>query len=160
MRISFDLDGVITDGDANSFFTSLRQSSLSFEQQRKAALGFYASCKPKYLPSLLMSQGDTGFIITSRQPEAQALTYRWLRQHHILLPVYFVDPFGDIDWLSYEEASREAGKRKARVIQSVGSTIHYDNNPFIASELCRQLPGWTVFPMNDIFGIKKGGVTK
>lgn len=157
MRISFDMDGVITDGDANKVFTALRQSSLSPEERREAALRFYSSCKPKYFPSRFMKESDTGFIVTSRQPEAQGITHYWLRQHHILLPVYFADPLGDIDWGNYEVASREAGKRKARIIQAIGSTIHYDNNPVIASELGKVLPGdWIVVPVNDIFAIKKG----
>ena len=139
MRISFDLDGVISDGRAHEFFVEM-ESTLPPARWPPAKHNFYSSCNLRCSPYSLMKDDDIGFIITSRQPDSQRLTRDWLRRHNITLPVFFADPLGLIDWSNYPQASADAGVRKALIIQHLRADVHYDNNPHILTVLRRLLP--------------------
>ena len=140
MRISFDLDGVISDGKAHEFFVEM-ENTLPADQWPAAKQSFYRSCKLRCSPYALMNDGDSAFIITSRQPDSHQLTRDWLRNLKITLPVFFADPLGLINWSNYTEASADAALRKASIIQHLQVDLHYDNNPHIVMTLRKLLPG-------------------
>ena len=148
MRISFDLDGVITDGRAHEFFVEM-ESTLPPARWPAAKQSFYASCTLRCSPYSLMAADDIGFIITSRQPDSQQLTRDWLREHDITLPLFFADPLGLINWSTYPEASTDAGIRKALIIQHLRVNVHYDNNPHIVTVLRKLLPEVTCIQVQD-----------
>ena len=139
MRISFDLDGVITDG-ANWFFNLCEAIGNDNEQVKVARLRFYSSCALKYHPKLFMAEDDTGCIITARKSEAAVITYSWLSKHGINFPVFFVDGADNIDWVDYAKGSMEAAKRKAEVIKALDIEVHFDNNRYIVEELRILIP--------------------
>jgi len=141
MRLSFDLDGVITNLE-RSFFKKLDAQGIDHLPTR---LQYYASRSLLHHPGCFMTGSDKGFIITARKPESVSVTKLWLAKHHINLPVYFVDPNGDIPWeSSYQRASYLAAERKAEAIQRLGTDIHFDNNPFIVEYLQATLPSLKV----------------
>ena len=140
MRLSFDLDGVITDLE-RSFFQELDDRGVD---DPIARLEYYASRALIHHPRSFMAPGDKGFIITARKPESVSVTKVWLAKHQIRLPVTFVDPKGTIDWSSYEVASKVAAKRKAAAIKRLRADIHFDNNPFIVEYLQANLPSLKV----------------
>jgi hypothetical protein len=140
MRVSFDLDGVITDGRAHEFFVEM-ENTLPSNQWPAAKHHFYSSRNLRCSPYTLMNDGDIGFIVTSRQPDSQQLTRDWLRNRKITLPVLFADPLGLINWSNYPEASADAALRKASIIQHLQVQLHYDNNPYIVTTLRKLLPG-------------------
>lgn len=140
MRISFDLDGVITNGQAKEFFAEMRKTYPPSEWSAMKH-HFYSSCELKSSPYSLMNEGDIGFIITSRQPDSQQLTHDWLQKHNITLPVFFADPLGSISWANYPKASVDAARYKALIIDRLRIDMHYDNNPYIIKTLRKLLPG-------------------
>ena len=139
MRISFDLDGVISNGQAYEFFAEMRRAYPPSEWPTMKH-HFYSSCELKSSPYSLMNEDDVGFIITSRQPDSQQLTREWLQEQNITLPVFFADPLGLIDWADYPKASVNAARYKALIIQELEIDIHYDNNPYIIKTIRELLP--------------------
>ena len=134
MKISFDLDGVITDGA--SWFFSLCEGIGNWNDSVVAArLRYYSTCKLKYNPQLFLSRLDEGFIISARKSEAINVTKDWLRRHGILLPMYYIAGADEINWASYEEASLEVAKQKLAIIRQLAIEVHFDNNPYIVAEL-------------------------
>ena len=136
MKISFDLDGVIT--DASSWFFSICEAIGNWNESVKAArLRYYQTCKLKYNPQLFLSRLDEGFIITARKTESGEITKAWLRRHGILLPIFYLPNADIIDWTDYEYASIEAAIQKAKLIRHLDINIHFDNNPYIVEKLRR-----------------------
>ena len=134
MKISFDLDGVITDG-ANWFFNLCEAIGNDNKQVIAARARYYSNCKLKYHPSLFMSKDDKGFILTARKTEATTITGAWLDRYGIRLPVYYIDGADNIDWRDYAKASIEVAKQKAKEIKRLRIEVHFDNNRFIVEEL-------------------------
>ena len=139
MRISFDLDGVITNGGAHEFFAEMRKTYPPSEWTTMKH-HFYSSRELKSSPYSLMNEDDVGFIITARQPDSQELTREWLQGQNITLPLYFADPLGLIDWVDYPKASVKAARYKALIMKELDIDIHYDNNPYIIKTLRELLP--------------------
>jgi len=136
MKISFDLDGVVTDG--SGWFFSLCEAVGNHNESVKAArLRYYDSCKLKHNPQLFLSRLDEGFIITSRKSESKIITRDWLRRHGILIPVFHIEGADHIDWANYPQASIEAAKQKVKLIRHLDINVHFDNNPYIVEELRR-----------------------
>jgi len=144
-KISFDLDGVITDAEKWFFSTldALRRTHNG-EHIQEIELMYYATRQVRYNPYQFMSSSDIGYIITARKPIARQITEGWLLQHSIHLEVVYVDSNNDIDWENYEEASYESGIRKTQVLGSKGITVHFDNNPFIVKKMRDRMPSATI----------------
>jgi len=142
MKISFDLDGVITDGH-HWFFELLHPLRITYPiEAKQAELSYYSSRLIKFHPNLFLVEGiDEGIIITARKPVARQVTEQWLRRYGILLPVFFIDPYDTLDWFCYAKASKESAALKARVIERQGVEIHFDNNPILVKTLRNILPG-------------------
>ena len=137
MKISFDLDGVITDG-ASWFFSlceAIEQLQPYDDGVKEARLRYYATCQLKYNPQLFLSRLDEGFIITARKTEAREITNYWLRQHGIILPTFTIEGADDIDWSDYQSASIEVAKRKLAIIRHLYVEVHFDNNVYIVNML-------------------------
>lgn len=140
MRISFDLDGVIAEGHHWFFRLMEGVRRVDLDLANLAELEYYSSRPLKFHPNLFLAPGDQGFIITARKPRAKKITESWLKRYGIILPVVYVDEKGEIDWNSYQEASRKAGELKAKVIKELGVDIHFDNNPGIVQKLREEIP--------------------
>jgi len=146
MRISFDLDGVITNSEKWFFgmLSTMRTVHANQDLLDAIEILYYSTRSVRHNPYTLMASGDEGFIITARKPISRAVTDEWLETHGILLPVVYIDQHDTIDWSDYKEASSVSGKRKADIIQSKGILTHFDNNPFIVSEIRELLPSVSV----------------
>jgi len=144
-KISFDLDGVITNAEKWFFSTldALRRTHNN-DQIREIELMYYATRQVKLNPYEFLGPGDIGYVITARKPLARTVTENWLFRHSINLEVVFVDSEGDIDWKNYEEASYISGERKLGVLGSKGITVHFDNNPHIVQVMRRKMPSATI----------------
>lgn len=144
-KISFDLDGVIT--DAQKWFFSMLDAlrrTHNNEQIQEIELMYYATRQVKLNPYQFLASGDIGYIVTARKPLARLVTEEWLLRHSINLEVIFVDSENDIDWRNYEEASYISGERKLGVLGSKGITIHFDNNPHIVQVMRKKMPSASI----------------
>ena len=139
MNISFDLDGVITDGNAHEHFSWI-DHNVPAEKQWFARESFYKSCKLKLSPYMFLAEEDEGFAITCRKPESWAITTEWLEAHKIKLPIFYADGDGEIDWRDYAKASIIAAERKAAIIWKLNIQLHFDNNPYVVKRLRIILP--------------------
>lgn len=146
MRISFDLDGVVTNSEKWFFgvLSTLRQVHNNKEVLDTIELLYYSTRSVKYNPHLFMSSGDGGYIITARKPISHQVTEQWLTGNGIELEVIYVDSDDTIDWLSYEESSYESAERKAEVLGLKGITTHLDNNPFIVTRMRQIMPSASI----------------
>lgn len=135
MRISFDLDGVIA--ETHHWFFGLLNITRGLDRKlsKSAEMDYYNSLALKIHPRQLMDRHDTGVIITSRKPWAQAITNLWLARHGIDLPVFFADPADQLDWAEYNKASAQAAELKARIMLNEGVEVHFDNNPVLIRHL-------------------------
>lgn len=142
MNISFDLDGVIAEG--NRWFFRLLEPLRKTDPDAAlvAELDYYASRPLKCHPNQFLSGDDKGIIITARKPWAQDITNHWLREHGILQPVYFVDTVDYLDWggVSYAETSAACAALKATVLRTQGIDVHFDNNAVLVAVLRERLP--------------------
>lgn len=142
MRISFDLDGVIT-SSSKWFFRLLdmiREVNPQSPNLQRTEIDYYDSLELRLNPNLFLANEDEGFIITCRKPYSKQVTLDWLAKYGIRLPVFFVDEKDEIDWMNYREGSLRAAKIKARKIESLGVGIHFDNNPYLIEILRQELP--------------------
>ena len=140
MKVSFDLDGVIT-SSSKWFFRMLdliqevNPNSLSLQ---RVEIDYYSSLELKLNPNLFLAKDDTGYIITCRRPFSKRVTEDWLLKFGIRLPVIFVDD--GVDWSNYYQGSMVASKLKANAIKDLGVDVHFDNNPYLVKELRLLLP--------------------
>lgn len=141
MKISFDLDGVIT--NSHHWFLALLDIYRKVDEKTlsKAQNNYYSSLSLLHHPGLFLAKGDKGFIVTARKPESREVTMSWLRKYGITLPVIFVDKKDKIDWQSsHIDASTEAALLKAGALKKLGIEMHFDNNPTIVRVLRKKLP--------------------
>ena len=142
MRISFDLDGVITNSE-KWFYSTLDMLELLKAQRSSVTiteLMYYSTRSVIHNPYMFLSDEDQGFIITARKPLAKLVTEQWLQSHGITLPVVFIDSYDSIDWGDYSRASVESGQRKASEIEKLGVSVHFDNNPIAVKVMRNSLP--------------------
>jgi len=140
MKISFDLDGVITHS-SKWFFRMLnliREINPCSLQLQRAEIDYYSSLQLNLNPNLFLAKDDIGVIITCRRPFAKQVTEDWLAKFGIRLPVIFVD--NGVDWSNYYAGSMVASKLKALAIKKLSVDIHFDNNPYLVRELRLLLP--------------------
>lgn len=143
MRISFDLDGVITNSEKWFFrvLSAMRSLEVQDELLNDIEILYYSTRSVRYNPYLFLSPDDEGIIITARKPISTEVTEQWLRSNGInLLQVIYIDQHDTIDWSNYAQASLESGERKAHIIRSCSISAHFDNNPFIIRRLRIMLP--------------------
>jgi len=142
MRISFDLDGVITNSE-KWFFTIINVMKLlkgNEDLLNSMEILYYSTRSVKYNPYLFLSPEDQGYIITARKPISFTSTEHWLQGNGINLPIIYIDQHDTIDWTNYAEASYISATRKADEITRVGIEVHFDNNPYIVRKLRTLLP--------------------
>ena len=142
MKISFDLDGFITPGEHHWFFRIIDiVKKVDHKLADRAELNYYSSSPLRFHPASFMAPDDKGFIITSRKPIAKEVTRSWLKRNGIILPIYFSDEGGELDWTSsYSIASKKAAQFKAKLIKKIKAEVHFDNNPILVKELRKLLP--------------------
>jgi len=145
MRMSFDLDGVITDSEKWFFgiLSTLRQMHNK-ELLDAIEILYYSTRQIRYNPFQFLSARDEGFIITARKPISHAITESWLLNHAIYLPIIYVDPDNSIDWIDYMESSYESAKRKVDIMGLREITTHLDNNPYIVTKMRQLMPSATI----------------
>ena len=140
MRLSFDLDGVITESN-HSFFSMLRSLRVTdHEIALQAELAFYSEQPLKYHPNQFLGEDDNGIIITARKPVARRVTEQWLFRHGVILPVFYVDSNDEFDWSEYATASVLAARAKADVIANLDIDVHFDNNHILVAKMRKILP--------------------
>jgi len=151
MKISFDLDGVIVEGNHHYVFRILDIiRGLNPEAAEIAEMDFYSSSTLKHRPSVFLSKDDEAAIITCRKPESQGVTEDYLKKHEIRVRVIFADKRGEIDWSSpYKKASKKAARLKAKAIRDFGSEVHFDNNPIMVKELRKLCPETKIILVNE-----------
>lgn len=143
MRISFDLDGVITDSE-KWFYSILNILKLLRAEEsliNATEILYYSTRQVRYNPYQFLSPGDSGYIITARKPISIPVTKEWLAGHNIHLLVIYIDGDDTIDWsTNYAKASFISGERKAEIIELNDISVHFDNNPYAVVRMRSLLP--------------------
>ena len=142
MRISFDLDGVITNSEKWFFgmLSTLREVHSNQDTLDVIEILYYSTRLVKHNPYMFMAIGDVGYIITARKPISRPVTEDWLVNNGISLEVVYIDVVDDIDWSNYKAGSIVSAHRKAEAIKARDIKIHLDNNPYIINELRKIIP--------------------
>lgn len=138
MKISFDLDGVVSDGDSNMLGV-LHQQVISGVPNGEVRLKhYYLSRKVVMNPLDFMAEGDEIHIITGRSKATHEWTKKWLLRWLTGATLHF-SCSDDTEYLfsqgEYDKASKIMGQNKLKVIKEIGADIHFDNNPLIINAL-------------------------
>jgi len=151
VKISFDLDGVIVEGNHHYVFRILDIiRGLNPEAAEIAEMDFYSSRALKHRPAVFLSKDDEAAIITCRKPKAKKATKDYLKKNEIKALIIFADKKGEIDWSSpYKKASKKAARLKAKAIRDFGSEVHFDNNPIMVKELRKLCPETKIILVNE-----------
>jgi hypothetical protein len=138
MRLSFDLDGVVADGETG--LLSLIHDKENGVSRRhtyweRIMRQYYARRRVLHDPREFVGPDDSFILVSGRVPQCHETTRRWVRHHfggNIGLHLVCTNEITNLFILGRDiEASELLGELKADVLQREGVNVHFDNNPTI-----------------------------
>lgn len=138
MRLSFDLDGVVCDGDSN-VLGILHQQVLDGVPYGQVRLRHYYLTRRLALdPRDFAAPGDEIHIVTGRSQLTHGWTRDWLARWLPEAQLHFAATAETETLFSegrYDEGSQVMGVSKAGILKRIGAELHLDNNPRIVQRL-------------------------
>ena len=140
MRIGFDLDKVLCDGN----ITILRMIDQMSPKKRVAVEEwYYRDRKPLLIPEDFLADNDKYIVITGRSEKIRFETEWWIQKYCpncVQLIMVDLGPAYDCTNGQVKEWSQEQARRKAEIINKAKLDVYFEDNGECVSELRRFCP--------------------